>query len=61
MKTETMLSNALLWAAAIVAAALLDAPDKLTLMVLPALAAVSVIYSIARAPKRQCISRPGAA
>lgn len=61
MNTEATLSNALLWAAAIVSAALLNAPDKLTLMILPALAAVSLVYSIARGPKRQCTPRVGAA
>lgn len=56
-----MLSKALLWAVAIVSAALLDAPDELTLMVLPALAAVSLVYSIARATKRRCMPPVNAA
>ena len=39
------ISNAILWAAAIIAAALLGAPNVLTVALLPALAACSVLIA----------------
>ena len=61
MKNGTIISNALLWAAALLASALLDAPRPLTLLVLPALAAVALIHAATRKPARRCLPRRGAA
>ncbi len=43
MKTKHSITNAILWAAAIIAAAILHAPLLLTGFLLPALAACSII------------------
>lgn len=43
MKRTQMLAKSVLWAAAIVAAAILGAPPALTLILLPALAATSLL------------------
>lgn len=50
MTRNIQIANALLWAAALVAAAAVDAPTVLTLILLPTLGSVSLILS---APKRQ--------
>lgn len=55
MSTRIQLGNALLWASAIVAAAALDAPDRLTLLVLPALAAGA--WALSLAPGRPRVDR----
>jgi hypothetical protein len=43
---QLQIVNALLWAVAIVASALFQAPDGLTVVVLPALAFVSLLYML---------------
>jgi hypothetical protein len=45
MGTKFLIANAILWAAAIVAAALVAAPTVLSLIVLPSLAAVSMLLA----------------
>lgn len=45
MGTKFLIANAILWAAAIVAAALVGAPTVLSLIILPSLAAVSMLLA----------------
>jgi hypothetical protein len=45
MKRQFVIANSLLWAAAIIASALVKAPDLLTLILLPGLGAVFVLIS----------------
>ena len=45
MGRKYLIANAVLWAAAIIASALVGAPTVLTLVVLPALAAVSLLLA----------------
>jgi hypothetical protein len=45
MKTHWLLANSLLWAAAIIASALLNAPSSLSLILLPVLASIFVLTS----------------
>jgi len=61
VNTEAKLSNAVLWAAAIIASAMMKAPSTLTLMILPTLASVSLIYAVARSQKPVCVPQAGAA
>ena len=51
MSKELQVINAVLWATAIIASALLQAPNTLTLIVLPALAVVSLLFTATRKPK----------
>lgn len=46
MRKPVLLANAVLWAAAILAAAVLEAPTALTLIVLPLLAAASWVTAL---------------
>jgi hypothetical protein len=48
MSKQLQIANAVLWAAAIIASALLQAPNTLTMMVLPGLAAVSLLFAATR-------------
>lgn len=60
MSRNMTLSTAVLWAAAILAAALLQAPRTLTLLVLPLLAVVALLPAMARAVGPGCRrARPG--
>jgi hypothetical protein len=52
MKRQHILANSLLWAAAIIASALLKAPTALTLILLPCLGAVFVLSSHSAARQR---------
>jgi|GEM_PF-4071106 len=61
MNTETTLSNALLWATAIIGSAIVGAPQVLTLIILPSLAAFSFLHGVVRTPKRNCRPLSGAA
>jgi len=45
MKQATVMTNALLWAAAIIAAAVIDAPTFLSLILLPSLGFMSMLVS----------------
>jgi hypothetical protein len=45
MKRQLVIANSLLWAAAIIASALVKAPDLLTFILLPCLGAVFVLIS----------------
>jgi len=49
MNRKYMLGNGVLWAAAIVSSAILDAPSTLTALVLPSLAVISLLAAIPRA------------
>jgi hypothetical protein len=53
MKKRYVLANAMLWAAAILAAAVLKAPDFLPLVLLPTLATLSLLTVAADA----CLNR----
>jgi hypothetical protein len=44
MNTRATIANAILWASAIIAAAVLRAPTVLTLVLLPSLAACSLLF-----------------
>ena len=52
MRPSLLAVHALLWATAILAAALLDAPTTLTLFVLPGLAVVAFLVDIRRTPTK---------
>jgi hypothetical protein len=49
-----ILANSILWAAAIIAAAILDAPRTLTLILLPALASIACLVAVPAACKKGC-------
>ena len=57
MHRKLVLANCILWAAAILASAILGAPSTLTLMLLPALAAASWLVSVRQAPAGTCRSQ----
>ena len=52
MRTPLLAVHALLWATAILASALLDAPTALTLLVLPSLAVVAFLMGVRRTPAK---------
>lgn len=54
MNRNILIANALLWAAALVAAASVGAPTVLTLILLPTLASVSLIISTAKRRAAVC-------
>ncbi|MCY7355386.1 MAG: hypothetical protein LH470_09990 [Lysobacter sp.] len=54
VKQATVLTNVLLWAAAIIAAAGLGAPTFLSLVLLPSLGAVSMLISGQARRGKQC-------
>jgi hypothetical protein len=58
MKDQRAIANSLLWAAAILASALLKAPPLLTLILLPCLATgfVLITYSPAKPPRARARS-----
>ncbi len=54
MQRSRIIANSILWAAAIIAAALLGAPVSHTLIVLPSLATGSLIVSLPAPRPRDC-------
>ncbi|HRC84422.1 MAG TPA: hypothetical protein PK413_02295 [Thermoanaerobaculia bacterium] len=54
MKRSTLLAHSILWAAAILASALLGAPSTLTLLLLPSLATISWVVSLRDSPAASC-------
>ncbi len=54
MKRSAILANSILWAAAIVASAIVFAPQALTLMILPALAAASLVLTVREERQANC-------
>ncbi len=59
VKQATVLTNALLWAAAIIASAALGAPTFLLLVLLPSLGFMSMLVSSKHRRDRQCARRTG--
>jgi hypothetical protein len=57
MRQQPVLANCILWAAAILASAILGAPSTLTCLLLPALAATSWLISVRRASAGPCCPR----
>ena len=51
MNRKSFVANAILWAAAIIASAVVDAPFVLTAILLPALAVCSLFVSRPRPPR----------
>ena len=54
MNRSATLATSLLWAAAIIASAIVGAPYTLTFVVLPALASAYLLVAARGAPKQQC-------
>jgi hypothetical protein len=54
MHKTYILANSVAWAAAIVASALLGAPSTLTLVLLPSLAAISLLAAVPRTSDIAC-------
>ena len=54
MRRNTTITNAILWAAALIASAFLGAPSELTLGLLPLLATVSLIATARGAGRENC-------
>jgi len=54
MHKTYVLANSVTWAAAIIASALLGAPSTLTLVLLPSLAAISLLATAPRASDLAC-------
>jgi hypothetical protein len=46
LQMQVQIVNALLWAAAIIGSSLLQAPSSLTVVVLPAIAFISLLYML---------------
>ena len=61
MNKQFQIANSLLWASAIIASAALKAPDAMTFLVLPSLAAVSWLFAISRSRSKPCTQRPAGA
>ncbi len=55
MRPSLLAAHALLWATAILASALLDAPTALTLLVLPSLAVVAFLMGVRRTPAKASV------
>ena len=51
---KSILANSILWAAAIIAAAILDAPRTLTLILLPSLASIACLVVVPASFKHGC-------
>jgi hypothetical protein len=56
MNRRDVIANSILWAAAIVASAILHAPLFLTLVILPTLATSSLVLARRRPPTIDCAS-----
>ena len=57
MNKQFQIANSLLWASAIIGSAALQAPDAMTFLVLPSLAAVSWLFAISRNRSKTCAQR----
>ncbi len=56
MNRQPYIANAILWASAIVASAILGAPAALTLVLLPSLATCALLVTRPKAPRAECNS-----
>jgi hypothetical protein len=54
MNRKFIYANSILWASAVIAAALLHAPVFFTLILLPSLATTSLLLALPAAPRRCC-------
>lgn len=54
MNRKYIITNSILWAAAIIAAAVLGAPTTLTLLLLPSLAVISVLAAVPGSRRSGC-------
>jgi hypothetical protein len=54
MNNRLLLANAVLWAAAIIASSIVGAPTFLSLVLLPSLAAISLLLNRPGRSSRQC-------
>lgn len=54
MSRSNTIANAILWAAAIIASAILGAPTTLTVILLPSLATTSLVIGERRSTSRSC-------
>ena len=58
MKRDSIVRNSFLWAMAIIASAILDAPNSVTLILLPCLAMASLLSSLPEQKKVSCRRNP---
>jgi hypothetical protein len=54
MNRKYYIANAILWASAIIASAILEAPTALTLILLPSLATFALVVTRPNAPASEC-------